>query len=143
MSEPTLDRLDDQISWYDRRSNSCQRWYKSLKLMEVGSAALIPFLAGIKASAWLTGGLGVLIVVLEGILQLNQYQHNWITYRSTCEYLKHEKYLYAASAGAYSEAKNPARLLAERVESLVSQEHAKWVSSQEKIEQSNSAHRGA
>jgi hypothetical protein len=32
-----------------------------------------------------TGGLGVVITVLEGMLHLNQYQQNWINYRSTCE----------------------------------------------------------
>jgi hypothetical protein len=130
MADPTLERLEEQIGWYNRKSNRCQAWYKSLKLLVVGSAALIPFLAGVQAPAWATGGFGVLIVVLEGIQQLNQYQHNWITYRSTCEYLKHEKFLFLAKAGPYSKAENPTQLLAERVESLVSQEHAKWISSQ-------------
>ncbi len=134
MTDPTFERLEDQIGWYNRKSNHCQHWYKGLKLLVVGSAALIPFLAGRQAPAWSTGGLGVLIVVLEGIQQLNQYQHNWITYRSTCEYLKHEKYLFAANSGPYSKAENPTTLLAERVESLVSQEHAKWVSAQERSE---------
>jgi hypothetical protein len=134
MTDPTLGRLEEQIGWYDGKSNRCQIWYKSLKLLEVGSAALIPFLAGMQAPAWLTGSFGVLIVILEGVQQLNQYQHNWITYRSTCEYLKHEKYLYLAKAGPYSTAENPFALLAERVESLVSQEHAKWVSTHERRE---------
>ena len=125
-----MERLEDQIGWYDGKSNRAQWWYKSLKLIEVGSAALIPFLAGVRAPAWSTGGLGVLIVILEGAQHLNQYQHNWITYRSTCEYLKHEKYLFLANAGPYAKAEDTNQLLSERVESLVSQEHAKWVSSQ-------------
>jgi hypothetical protein len=45
-----------------------------------------------------TAGLGVLITVLEGLLHLNQYQQNWINYRSTCEALKHEKYIYLGKA---------------------------------------------
>jgi len=53
-------------------------------------------------------------------------------YRSTCEYLKHGKYLFLASAGPYRNAENPATLLAERIETLVSQEHAKWISVCEK-----------
>jgi hypothetical protein len=39
-----------------------------------------------------------------------------------------------ANAGHYADAKEPDRLLAERVESIVSIEHAKWVSAQEKID---------
>jgi hypothetical protein len=50
-----------------------------------------------------------------------------MTYRSTCEALKHEKHLWLAKAGPYLEAANPEALLAERVEALISREHAKWV----------------
>ena len=135
MPDPTMERIEDQISWYDRKSNRAQSLFKGLKLLEVGAAALIPFLAGIQAPPWSTGGLGVLVVILEGVQHLNQYQHHWITYRSTCEYLKHEKYLFLANAGPYAKAENPSQVLAERVESLVSQEHAKWVSSQKPLKQ--------
>jgi hypothetical protein len=69
------------------------------------------------------------VVVTEGLLHLNQYQQNWITYRSTCESLKHEKYLFLAGADVYSGSSQPLRLLAERIEGLISQEHARWVSS--------------
>jgi hypothetical protein len=77
--------------------------------------------------------LGALVVVTEGLLQLNQYQQNWITYRSTCESLKHEKYLFLARADVYSGASQPLRVLAERIEGLISQEHARWVSSRRQV----------
>ena len=83
------------------------------------------------APLWLIGGGGALIVVLEGLQQLQQYQQNWTTYRSTCERLKHEKFLFLARAGPYAAAPDPEPLLAERVEGLVSQEHAAWVSHRE------------
>ena len=93
------------------------------------SASVIPLLATITRVEvrWITGGLGLLITVLEGVLQLNQYQQNWVSYRSTCEALRHEKYVYLGKASPYSEAADPHALLAERVESLVSQENAKWL----------------
>ena len=130
MSDPTTERLEEQIIWYDRRSNRAQLWFKGLKIVELGSAALIPFLAELQVQKEIVAALGVLIVILEGAQHLNQYHHNWITYRSTCEHLKHEKYLFLGGAGPYAKGDNPARLLAERVESLVSQEHAKWTSAQ-------------
>jgi len=129
----TIGRLEDQIDWYNRRSIKSQRLFKALKLATIVAAAAIPLCAGLQVSAWVTGGLGALIAVLEGIQQLNQYQHNWITYRSTCEALKHEKYLYLAGAGPYAGAANAKALLAERIESLISQEHAKWISSVEQL----------
>ena len=97
-ADPTLARLEDQISWYDRKSNYSQQVYKWIKIIEIVAAALVPLAAGLHLPAPFTGSLGVLIAALEGILQLNQYHHNWITYRSTCETLKHEKYLYLAMA---------------------------------------------
>lgn len=127
----TLGRLEDQVQWYDRRSASSQKAFKSLKVCTIVAAALVPALAGVAAVHWATAGLGVFIVVVEGLQQLYQFQFNWISYRSTCEALKHEKYLYLAKAGTYATANDPHALLAERVESLVSQEHAKWASSQE------------
>lgn len=129
--DPTMQRLEDQISWYDRKSRSNQRSFKLLKGIVIVAAAVIPLMAGFSAPAWLTGGLGVLVAVLEGLQQLNQYQANWIGYRSTCEALKHEKYLYLGNAGVYGSAENSRALLAERIESIISHEHALWASSRE------------
>lgn len=129
-----MERLEDLIAWYDRKSMTNQRYFKRIKITEITAAALIPFVSAphnLPASAWVTGGLGVLITLLEGLLYLNQYEQNWITYRSTCESLKHEKYVYLAKAGPYSGSSNPYALLADRVESLASQEHAKWASVQQ------------
>ena len=62
------------------------------------AAALIPFFSGLKFPhfAFVVGVLGVLITILEGILQLNQYQQIWTMYRATSEALTHEKYLFLA-----------------------------------------------
>jgi hypothetical protein len=137
---PTLERLEDQIDWYDKKSASNQSWFKRIKIIELIAAALIPLLAGFSTTstqyttyyAIVTGGLGALIVLLESVQGLYQFQSNWISYRLSCEGLRHEKYLWLAKAGPYADAKDPGRLLAERVESLISTEHAKWVSAQEK-----------
>src|SRR4051812_33203832 len=128
---PAEGRLEDQIAWYDAKSQHNQRWFKLLKVCQIITAAAIPVAAGASAPAWLVGGAGALIVVLEGLQQLQQYQQNWITYRSTCERLKHEKYLFAARAGPYARVEDPEARLAERVEGLVSQEHAAWASHRE------------
>jgi hypothetical protein len=129
-SDPTMARLEDQIGWYDRKSAANQRIYKWFTASTIAAAALVPLFSGFNVRQ-VTAALGVLIAVLEGLQQLGQYHHNWITYRSTCESLKHEKYLYLGKAGPYAAAADPHALLAERIESLVSQEHAKWAAGQE------------
>lgn len=132
-NDPIYDRLEDQIKWYDRESRSAQHIFKRMKVVEILAAAMIPLLAGLNFphDKLVTAGLGVLITIFEGILHLNQYQQLWSTYRSTCEALKHEKYTYLAKAGPYAGVADPHGLLAERVESLVSQEHAQWTSIQQ------------
>lgn len=125
-------RLEDQIAWYDAKSLQNQKRYKWLKVVELVCAALVP-LAATLPWPWFAGVLGVAVVVLEGLQHLNQHQHNWVTYRSTCEALKHEKYLYLGHSGPYDVPEEEAKkLLVERVESLISTEHSKWVSGRER-----------
>jgi len=130
--DPIMQRLEDQIAWYDRKSLANQLTYKRIKIVEIVFAATIPLLATLPVphAAYVTGVLGVVITVLEGLLHLNQYQQNWAAYRSTCESLRHEKFTYLGKASPYKNVADPHALLAERIESLVSQEHAKWASAQ-------------
>jgi hypothetical protein len=130
--DPIMERLEEQIKWYDAKSIYNRNVYKRIKIIEILAAALIPFVAPLKIPhvTSLTGALGVLITVLEGMIHLNQYQRNWINYRSTCEALKHEKFIYLGNATPYASTKEARALLAERIESLISQEESKWASMQ-------------
>jgi hypothetical protein len=130
-TDTTQARLENQIAWYGNKSEFNQRAFKVLKTLQILAAAVIPLLAGFGVSAKVAGILGVVIVTLEGVQQLNQYQQNWITYRATGEALKHEKYTFLARAGPYRKSTNPTALLAERIEGLISQEHAKWTNAME------------
>lgn len=151
-SGPTLQRLEEQIKWYGRRGITNRRMFLTQKTIVIVAAALIPFLSGLKlpgewqgiaTTQWISGGLGVLIAILESLQQLHQYHANWIGYRSTCEALRHEKFLFYAKAVPYAAASDPRVLLAERVESLVSQENAKWTAAQVSPEPAKKSEAGA
>lgn len=129
--DPTMARLEDQLRWYGRKSEESKRWFQALKTVQVLAAATIPAVATLGLHAAVPAALGAAVVVVEGFLQLNQYQQNWLAYRSTAEALKHEKYLFLAGAGPYAGAREGRVILAERIEGLISQEHAKWVSARE------------
>ena len=141
LDDPIIARTEDQINWYDAKSIKLQKTYKRIKVVEIVAAALIPFLSALHLSGTsshlpitigtITALLGVLITILEGVLQLNQYQQTWVTYRATCEALKHEKFTYIAGAGVYASAANAHALLAERAETIGSQENTKWASLQQ------------
>ena len=123
------ERLDEQIRWYDCRSKANQKWFKRLRVVEIISASMIPFLAGlgdgIPYLLPIVGLLGVLIAICAGISTLNKYQENWLVYRSTAEALKHEKYLFITGSCPYSE-DDSFSILVERVEGLISKENYQW-----------------
>lgn len=127
------ERLEDQLTWYDRKASYNEHMFKRLRIATIVVSSSIPLCAAFVKYTVITGVLGALIALFEGLQQLNQYHQNWITYRSTAEALKHEKYLFLSMAGSYASSENPRTLLAERVESLVSQEHSKWTSASEQV----------
>ena len=103
-TDVTLGRLEDQLAWYDRKSGSNRRWYLALRITVIVAAAVVPLFALLNFR-FVTSALGALIVIVEGVQQLNNFHENWLRYRATAEDLKHEKYLYAAGAGAYRTAR--------------------------------------
>ncbi len=122
---PAWERLTEQLAWYDSRASSCQGAYRACKVATLIVAAVVPVVAALQVQPAVTASLAAVVVVLEGVQQLYQWHTNWVLYRSTAESLKHERHLYLAAAGPYA-GKDRDRVLAERVEGMVSQEHAKW-----------------
>jgi hypothetical protein len=127
--EYLAERLNDQIVWYDQKSQTNQKWFKRLRLLEIIAAAIIPFLAGIGSStpyySVLIGTLGALIAVSAGLSALYKYHENWIEYRTTSETLKHEKFLYQTKCVPYNSEDAFCRLV-QRVEGLISKENTQW-----------------
>ena len=123
-SDPTWDRLEDQIMWYDRKSAISGRNYRLARVVALLAAACVPFTITTHLD-WVAGTLGVLIVSLEGIRELYNWEKNNTEYRRMAELLKHERYLYLAQSGPYSR-DNPRGLLAERIETLLSQAAVKY-----------------
>lgn len=123
-------RLDNQIDWYDKKSSSSQKWFKRLQVMVIVASAIIPFLSGYMDEETLyikivVGLLGLMIAAITAVLGLYQFQENWLEYRTTCETLRHEKYLFLAKVAPYN-TEDPFLLLVERVEGLISKENTNW-----------------
>lgn len=63
-NHPTQERLEDQIGWYDRKSQTAQRRYKILKLAQVIIAGLIPLVSVFPVPEpefkWVTAILGLI-----------------------------------------------------------------------------------
>jgi hypothetical protein len=123
------DRLNDQIDWYGKKSQTNQKWFKGLRLLEIVFATVIPFLAAIGSNiphySMIIGGLGITIAVSAGVSTLYKYHENWIEYRNTSETLKHEKYLFQAKCSPYDNDESFCKLV-QRVEGLISKENTQW-----------------
>ena len=126
-------RLEDQINWYDKRSSTSQATFKVLRRTEIVAAALIPFLSGLAISDGryrlaLTvsiGILGLVVTIVAGFLSLGRYQENWSDYRTTCESLRKEKFLFETGVEPYA-GDESFNLLVQRVETLISKENTNW-----------------
>jgi len=125
-----FERLDKQIGWYDDKSMWNQKWYTRLKRVELILSALIPVAVPFTTEYGLIKIIiaiaGSVIAIITGIHGLYNFHENWIQYRSTCEILKREKYMYQTRSGIYSEAADPFRLLVERAENIISHENINW-----------------
>lgn len=126
-------RLDDQINWLDGKSKWNQNWFKRLRLVEIIAAALVPFLSGMLSQTppspaclpWLIGALGVLIAIATAASSLFNFQENWISYRTTAEKLKQEKFFYLTQVAPY-DSDSRLQILVQRVETLLAGENATW-----------------
>jgi hypothetical protein len=123
-----LERLDDQIAFYERESEISRRRHKWLKGIQLVAAGAIAVAARVEAPRAVDSALAALIVVIGGVQQSEQYEQKWSSYRWTCEALRREKYLLLARAGPYDDSSDASGLLAKRIEGLIAVEHARWIS---------------
>jgi len=138
------DRLDHQIDWYDKKSITCQKWFKRLQVIVIVFSATIPFLSGYMDENTLylkviVGLLGLTIAAITAILNLYRLQENWLAYRTTCETLRHEKFLFLTGTAPYHK-DEPFLLLVERVEGFLSKENTNWQNYMKKSNGSDDQH---
>jgi hypothetical protein len=129
-----LDRIRDQSAWYGKKARRNRSIYIAFKIVQIVMAASIPVISVAVAGdvqRWTVAILGALIGVIEAVLQLGQYQQNWLTYRATREALRREDFLHSAKAGPYTGQTNPDGIYVERADAIMSGESAKWLASQE------------
>lgn len=125
------ERVDNQINWYDKKSQQAQKWYKRLQITEILLASLIPLLAGYstscKAIAFIIGLFGAIIAIIESITKLNKYHENWIQYRTTCEMLKYQKHLYLTGSSPYNkDDETIENVFIRNIENIISSENNQW-----------------
>tara|TARA_R110000787_G_scaffold32138_7_gene84939 strand:+ start:304 stop:732 length:429 start_codon:yes stop_codon:yes gene_type:complete len=124
-------RVDDQITWYNKKSAINKNYHLKSKALIIIFSALIPFATGYNSpdKPWvdyIIAMLGVLIAVFTGLSTLYKFQDKWSNYRMTGEALIHEKYLFQTNSGSYSTHKEPFKFFVFRIENIINKEVASW-----------------
>ena len=134
--EYIANRLDPQIKWYDDTSLHCQKRYKLIQISEIILASVIPLLSGYCDMLWISiivGIIGSIITVLESLAKLLRYHENWIQYRSTCELLKFQKYIFLTGSFPYNTTDETIEnMFVKNIEQIISSENNQWKSTNTK-----------
>jgi len=125
------ERVQDQYAWYNNKSGWNQRWFKRLQMLQIISAAIIPFLSGMDMTGhpWipmLIGALGVVIAIISGANALWKFQENWTQYRTTAEQIQHERFLFETGVAPYDDDRSAFPFFVKRIEGLISKENSAW-----------------
>jgi len=128
--EYLIERLENQINWYNDNSTFNKRCYQLLKTLEIILAAITPFVVAFVENDTnclkiIAGLMSITIGIVASILIAFKFQDKWIQYRTTCENLRHEKYLFITKSGIYTENTN-FNVFVERVEFIISKENSDW-----------------
>lgn len=122
-------RVDAQVSWYGKRGGRAQRKFKTLRIIEIVGAAVIPLIAGflpaIPYGSLIVAIVGVIVAVCAALIGLGHYQENWAEYRMASESLKHQKYLFLTGSIPY-DTDQAFSLFVQCVEGLISKENTAW-----------------
>lgn len=124
-------RVDDQINWYDQKSQYAQKKYKRLQTAEIVLAAFIPLLSGYtsecKQLSFVIGTIGAAIAIIESLSRIHKYHENWIQYRTTCEMLRYHKHLYLTKTHPYNISEETVEnMFVRNIEDIISSENNQW-----------------
>ena len=126
-------RIDEQVSWYSRKSRQAKNWYSRLRILSVIISLSIPIVVGLIGKGYDDEKLklciaisGALVALIEGLLSLNKYHEIWTSYRATAEGLKYHRYLFEAGASPY-DVPDAFQLFVQNAEGMMATERTNWV----------------
>ncbi|MGD0632184.1 MAG: DUF4231 domain-containing protein [Terracidiphilus sp.] len=136
-----MKHIDQITDWYDGAANRYRIGYISVKIFQLFVTASIPVVSLAFRSqpggleGLITGTLAAVLLVAEGIQQTLQLLPRWTKYRFAHSALRRERLLFEGTAGPYAQVAAPIALFTERINSIISEENAAWLTIQEQIKQ--------
>ena len=131
------DRVEDQLGYYEKAASSAKRKHIWVQTAIIILGLLVPVVINLpnqwgvleNLQAYVKGTVTVFslsLAILTGISNFRKYGDLWLTYRMTEELIKHEKFLFLTSSGAYHDSDKAANDFVQTVESIISSEHNKF-----------------
>lgn len=132
-----VERVIDQIEWYDKKGSHNQTRYKRLSCASIILSALIPIFTLLTDGSFsllikvIITALSSSITAISAIVSLHHFQELWVQYRSNCEILKSTLHRYFTKTGEFKECEeNKAfNLLVMSCEEYMIKEFQTWVAS--------------
>ena len=128
VEEYLKNRVDDQIHWYSIKSGKYKKYFYIACTIEIVFASGITIISAgshFDKISFLIPIFSLSIVIIASLLALYKFQELWISYRTTSECLKHEKYLFITSTSPYDK-EDKFNLLVKNIESIISSENRLW-----------------
>lgn len=119
------ERLEDQIKWYSSKSSKYKCIFYIIRTLEVALAASVPVMFHYVPTKSFVPSVGAIIAMCASLTSLFRLYEKWISYRSTSEILKKEKYLYLTRTSPYDKDDRFHKLV-DNVELTVSIENTSW-----------------
>jgi hypothetical protein len=129
-----LDRLVDQLAWYERKSGSNQKRQNRYRTVVLAGGLMLPVLVNLTAttsSDWvrvISIVVSIVVGLAAGLESLQRPGDKWLQYRQTAERLRSEFWMYANLAGPvyenFSSVDGAYVTLVQRIESIISDDVA-------------------
>lgn len=128
VDEYMKERVEDQIAWYEGKSQCAKRGYLTARTVEVVVAASIPgliYLWDWEYTRMVIVFLSASIVAINGLLGIYRWGDLWKNYRTISETLKHHRSLFNTKCSPY-DGEDPFCLFVRNVEQVISDENSDW-----------------
>lgn len=123
------ERVDDQISWYDKKSIINQLFYKRIQFMQIVLSSSVVLLVGFQNEQdwirWVIALFSMFVAISTGLNALYKFHENWTSYRTTVESLRHQKYLFLTGVEPYDK-EDSFDVFVGNIEALISKENSNW-----------------
>jgi len=120
------ERYQPAILWYDRKATKYKLLYYLFQITLIIVSAITPVFILINWNIIATIS-GIIVAICASLNKFMKLEELWTNYRSICETLKKEKYLFQAGLANY-ESENKKMYFVDSIEGLISRENTLWVS---------------